>query len=71
MIIKKVVRGKIITLDISPIKEYKNFTLYQISRIEKLGKQIKLVPLYKESYTPSQLQEIKDKNYFIREEVFS
>lgn len=69
MIIKKYVKGEIIYLDVSPIKKYERFILYQISKIIKVGQDVKLIPLYKECYTPSQLQDIIDKKYFIREEV--
>jgi len=69
MIVKKYLSGEIVYLDVTPIKNYKRFILYQISRVIQLGQDVKLIPLYKECFTPNQLKEIVDKKFFIREEV--
>jgi len=45
--IRKRVYGKIVTLALKPIKKYKNFTSYQVYKVE--GKQY--TPIYTETYT--------------------
>lgn len=72
-IFKKVVYGVLIELGLELIKEYPRFNLYQVNRVvrDKKDKIRGYVPFYNESFTSSQFQEIKNKNYLIKEEVFS
>lgn len=64
-IIKKV-SGHYIELELEKIKDYPNFTEYQVYKY-KNGKRI---PLYKSCYTDLEIKEIRRNGYKIDEEVF-
>lgn len=63
--IKKSVHGWIIDLELEKIKKYSGYTMYQVYRIID-GKR---KPVYKESFTDVELNELIKKKC-IKEEVF-
>lgn len=66
MIFIKKVMGHDIKLEIELLQRYPNGGLYQVYKL-KNGKRI---PLYKESYTDLQIQNIVLNQYIVEEEVF-
>ncbi len=66
MDVLKTIDGEYFKLKIQKIKEYKNFSLYQVYKVIN-GKEEKL---YKETFDKYQLQELRNKKYTISEEIF-
>lgn len=64
MKIKKRVHGNIIDVELEKIKDYSSYSLYQVYKLEN-GERI---PLYKETYTEEQIEEIHKNKNFIEEE---
>ena len=58
---------KDIELELVLIKKYPRYGLYQVYLLEK----DKRIPIYQETYTRLQLKELRENDYFIKEEVFS
>lgn len=66
MEITKRVYGFEIILELEKIKDYGNYTLYQVYRVNKNNR----VPIYKECFTDLQLEKIIRNKYEITEEIF-
>lgn len=67
MKIKKKVQGHVIDLEIIEIKNYPQYDVYQVYKLEN-GK---CTPLYKTCYTTLQIKKIiKNKNIITEEEIF-
>ena len=66
MKIKKRLHGDVIDIEVEKIKDYGKYSLYQVYKIEN-GKRI---PLYKETYTDDELEEIHKNKNIISEEMY-
>ena len=66
MKVLKSIHGASVQLELKKIKEYKYFDLYQVYKIINN----KQVLIYQESFTYQQINEIINKKYIIKEEVF-
>lgn len=64
MKIDKKVRGREIKLELELIKHYPTYDLYQIYRIDDNNR----TPLYRETFTESQLQDVLNRNSWGNEE---
>lgn len=66
MRIHKRIQGEDIEIEFIKIKDYPNYTLYQICKKQN-GK---LIPMYRECYNDLQIREIAKNRNVIMEEVF-
>lgn len=55
-----------ITLELEKIKDYPNYSLYQVYKCINGGR----IPLYKRCYTDLEIRELITNHYVIEEEVF-